>query len=149
MATQLHTEITIAAQAERVWEVLTTFERYPEWNPFISSITGKTEVGSRLVARLNAGGRQMTIRPRLLAADRPRELRWRGSLGIPGLFDGEHRFRLEPAGAGSVRFIQEERFSGVLAPLVLRFIGEETRQGFEAMNDALKARAEQAQPAMG
>jgi hypothetical protein len=42
-----------------------------------------------------------------------------------------------------VRFVQEERFTGLLAPLVLRFIEGSTRQGFEAMNLALKARAEQ------
>ena len=65
-----------------------------------------------------------------------------GHLGVPGLFDGEHRFRIEPSGADRVRFVQEERFTGLLAPLVMRFIERGTRRGFETMNQALKARAE-------
>ena len=85
----------------------------------------------------------MRMRPTVLAAKRPQELRWLGHLGVPGLFDGEHRFRIEPLGTDRVRFVQEERFSGLLAPLVLRFVERGTRQGFEAMNQALKARAEQ------
>lgn len=85
----------------------------------------------------------MSMRPTVLAATPSRELRWLGHLGMPGLFDGEHRFRIEPLGTDRVRFIQEERFSGLLASLVMRFIERGTRQGFEAMNQALKARAEQ------
>jgi len=85
----------------------------------------------------------MQLRPTLLAAAPSQELRWLGQLGVPGLFDGEHRFRIEPLGTNRVRFVQEERFTGLLAPLVLRFIESGTRRGFEAMNQALKVRAEQ------
>ena len=41
-----------------------------------------------------------------------------------------------------MRFVQSERFSGILVPLVMAFIGRSTRQGFEAINQALKERAE-------
>jgi len=84
----------------------------------------------------------MRMRPTVLAAAPSQELRWLGHLGVPGLFDGEHRFRIEPLGTDRVRFIQDEHFSGLLAPLVMRFIERDTRQGFETMNQALKARAE-------
>ena len=76
-----------------------------------------------------------------------RELRWIGHLGTRGIFDGEHRFRIEPMGSDRVRFVQEERFSGVLAPLIMRFIRDSTMQGFAEMNAALKTRAEGAMPA--
>ena len=144
MASRLHSETAIQASPERVWEVLTDFRAYPEWNPFIPRITGALEAGSRLDVQLQPpGGRGVRMRPTVQAAEPPRELRWLGHLGIPGLFDGEHRFRIEAAGTDRVRFIQEERFTGLLAPLVLRFVERGTRQGFEAMNQALKARAEQ------
>jgi hypothetical protein len=84
----------------------------------------------------------MTMRSTLLVAELDRELRWIGSLGVPGIFDGEHTFRIESISANRVRFVQEERFSGVLAPLILRVVRESTLQGFEAMNRALKSRAE-------
>jgi hypothetical protein len=85
----------------------------------------------------------MRLRPTVLAATPSRELRWLGQIGVPGIFDGEHRFRIEPLDQDRVRFVQEERFAGLLAPIILRFVERATRQGFEAMNQALKARAEQ------
>jgi hypothetical protein len=144
MSPQLHTEIAIEATPERIWEILTDFAAYPAWNAFIPCISGPGTVGSRLDVQMRPpGGRSMQLRPTVLAAAPSEELRWLGQLGVPGLFDGEHRFRIEPLAADRVRFVQEERFNGLLAPLVLRFIERGTRQGFEAMNQALKARAEQ------
>jgi hypothetical protein len=144
MSPQLHTEIAIEATAERVWEILTDFAAYPAWNAFIPCISGPGTVGSRLDLQMRPpGGRGMQFRPTVLAAAPSQELRWLGQLGVPGLFDGEHRFLIEPLGTNRVRFVQEERFTGLLAPLVLRFIESGTRRGFEAMNQALKVRAEQ------
>jgi hypothetical protein len=144
VASRLHSETAIQASPERVWNVLTDFAAYPEWNPFIPRITGSLETGSRLDVQLQPpGSRGVRMRPTVQAAEPPRELRWLGHLGIPGLFDGEHRFRIEAVGTDWVRFVQEERFTGLLAPLVLGFVERGTRQGFEAMNQALKARAEQ------
>ena len=143
MSSQLHTEIEIEASPERVWEILTDFAAYSTWNPFIPRISGSASVGSRLDVQLQPpSGRGMRLHPAVLAAVPSHELRWMGHTGVPGLFDGEHRFRIEPLGPDRVRFVQEERFTGLLAPLVLRFIERGTRQGFEAMNLALKARAE-------
>jgi hypothetical protein len=144
MSSQLHTNIPIQATPQRVWEILTDFAAYPAWNPFVPRISGPVAPGSRLDVQLQPrGGRGMRMRPTVLAAAPSRELRWLGHLAVPGLFDGEHGFRIEPLGTDCVRFIQEERFSGLLAPLVLRLVERSTRQGFEAMNLALKARAEQ------
>jgi hypothetical protein len=144
MPNNLHTEIDIEASPARVWEVLTDFAAYPDWNPFIRRIAGQATVGSRIEAHLlPPGGREMTFRPTMLAAEPESELRWIGYVGTPGIFDGEHRFRIEPIAPNRVRFIQEERFSGLLAPLILRFIERSTLEGFAAMNRALKARAEQ------
>lgn len=61
---------------------------------------------------------------------------------LPDLSDGEHRFEIEPLDDGQVRFVQAERFSGLLVPLLWGMIGGKTRAGFEAMNAALQARAE-------
>ena len=140
---ELTTEIEIAASPSSVWRVLTDFARYGEWNPFIQAIDGDAKVGATLKVQMTApGGRKMTFKPRVLAADENRELRWKGRLLVPGIFDGEHRFVIEPRGSG-VRFVQAERFSGILIPLAWRSIDRDVRQSFEALNRALKARAEQ------
>ncbi|HLE55364.1 MAG TPA: SRPBCC domain-containing protein [Thermoplasmata archaeon] len=63
-------------------------------------------------------------------------------MGIPGLFDGEHIFEIEPAGAGRTRFVQREVFRGLLVPVLARSLDRDTKRGFEEMNRALKMRAE-------
>lgn len=143
MSRLLHTEVVIDASPDDVWAILADFAAYPEWNPFIRRIAGKLEVGSPLEVELGPpGGRAMTIRPTVREVQAGRVLRWLGRLGLPGLFDGEHEFQIEPMGAKQVRFVHSERFSGILVPVIMAFIGDSTRQGFEAMNQALKERAE-------
>ena len=108
---QLHTEIEIDAPAKRVWELLTDFASYPQWNPFIRQISGRLAPGERLQARLEPpGGRAMTFKPKVLTVEPNRELRWLGHLLLPGLFDGEHSFTIEPLEGNRVRFIQREAF---------------------------------------
>jgi len=140
---QLQTEIEIDAGPERVWSILTDFAAYPEWNPFIRFIHGAAEQGGRLEVRIQPSGTKgMTFRPSVLVADAGRELRWLGRLLLPGIFDGEHRFVIEPIAAGKVRFQQSERFSGILVPIFRGSHYRDTKRGFEEMNLALKERAE-------
>ncbi|KAB1186975.1 MULTISPECIES: SRPBCC domain-containing protein [Haloferax] len=143
MARKLTTSTEIDAPPERVWDVLVDFDRYDEWNPFMR-IAGRANMGATLVVRLMPpGGRESVFEPDVIRYEKHREFGWLGHLFVPGLFDGEHQFRLEPLDGGTrTRFEHVETFSGVLAGLTLRFIGDETKAGFEAMNEALKIRVE-------
>jgi hypothetical protein len=143
----LRSEIDIAAAAETVWRVLADFSAYPSWNPFVRFICGQQMLGARLSVTVQPpGGKAMSFRPRLLVFEPNRELRWKGQLLVPGLFDGEHYFQLTESMPGKTHLVHGEVFSGVLVPLVLRGSARAgTARGFEAMNRALKVRAE-AQP---
>jgi hypothetical protein len=141
---ELRSEIEIQASAERVWELLTNFPSFPQWNPFIRKASGNIRVGERLEVNIQPSGASgMTFRPTVVKAEPNRELRWLGHLLISGLFDGEHIFIIEPLGEGRVRFTQREVFTGLLVPLFARSLDTDTRRGFEEMNQALKTRAEQ------
>jgi hypothetical protein len=102
---ELHTEIDIEATPETVWSILTNFAAYPEWNPFIRRVMGVAQPGTKLMVRIHpSGAKAMSFRPTVLAAERPRELRWLGRFLLPGLFDGEHQFTLQAmASCGSRR----------------------------------------------
>jgi hypothetical protein len=140
----IHTEIDIERPAGAVWAILADIDRWPEWNPFAKA-SGRLAVGERLEVELRPPGQSpMRFRPTIVKLDPGVELRWLGHLGIPGLFDGEHGFRIEPAGPERCRFRHFEAFKGVLAGPLLWLAGDATRRGFEAMNEALKARAEAA-----
>lgn len=139
---ELTTDIDIDAPPETVWRVLADFDHYPAWNPFMR-VLGRPNRGARLVVDLSPpGARQTRFRPTVTHVERGRELRWRGHLFVTGLYDGEHRFRIESREDGGSRFVQAESFSGLLVGPINRFVGDATRRGFEAMNAALKTRAE-------
>jgi hypothetical protein len=139
----LERQIDIDATPETVWQVLTDFGAYGEWNPFIPSIEGATEVGTRLTVRIEPpGGRGMTLRPVVRSVEPGRRFGWLGRLGLPGIFDGAHEFVIEPRTDGRCRFVHRETFRGLLVPLVGRVLAR-TADGFEAMNQALQQRAEQ------
>lgn len=143
MAKQIETSIVINAPAKLVWEILTDFEQYPQWNPFIKSIKGDVKVGSKIVARIEPPGAQgMTFKPKVLAFTPEKEFRWLGNLIIPGLFDGEHSFILRANENKTTTLIQSEKFKGILVPLFRKMLDNNTIQGFQQMNEKLKERAE-------
>lgn len=140
---RISTSIEISADSSTVWGILTDFGKYGEWNPFIRSIEGNKEIGARLNVFLQPSGtRGMRFRPMLLEFSEVRGIRWLGRLGIPRLFDGEHSFSISKSSDGSVRFVQEESFRGILVPLLKKSLEKDTKRGFEEMNRALKARSE-------
>ena len=140
---EIETEIEIETTPEALWAILMGFPEYPKWNPFIRSIEGVAGEGQHLNLTIEPpGSKAMTIRPRLLAVASGRELRWLGRLLLPGLFDGEHYLQIVPLTTGRVKFIQGEKFSGILVWTAKSGLLANTKKGFAAMNEALKSRAE-------
>ncbi len=140
---ELNTEILISAPAERVWEILMDFERYPQWNPFVRTISGEATEGSRLKVNIKPeGGVGMTLTPLVVDSSKNQKFGWRGKLFIGGIFDGIHEFIIHDQGETGVRFVHREEFTGLLVPILWPMLETKTRLGFEGMNVALKARAE-------
>lgn len=139
------TDIEINAPADKVWHFLTDFENFSNWNPFILVKSGKLETGSRLEVQLYLpDSKPVSFRPTVLKVKPLKEFRWKGSMWIRGVFDGEHVFRIEELDRNRVRLIQCERFRGVLAPLILHVMRRDIETGFEKMNRALKDISEKA-----
>ncbi len=134
----IKTEIRIKASPKKVWSVLTDFEKYPDWNPFILSLTGEMVIGQNIKIVLP----DMKFKPTLLVFEKNKELRWIGKLLFKGLFDGEHSFIIEDNKDGTVTFRHEEIFNGILVGPFAKKLDNDTREGFEAMNEALKKRVE-------
>jgi hypothetical protein len=142
--TVLHTEIEIDATPDEVWQVLADRAAYPTWNPFIVSSTGDLLAGGTITNVLkDTNGKETEFTPELLAVEPGKELRWIGSIGFGGIFDGEHSFRIEPLEGGRSRLIQEEKFNGVAVPFTVSMLNNTIKPQFHAMNEALAKRAEQ------
>ena len=144
---QILTTIEIEASPARVWQVLTDFPAYPEWNSVLPQIRGEAVPGKRLQVWVRfVAGITVSFRPKVLHAEYERELRWQGRFLRSRLFAGEHSFVIEPLGNGRVLFLHDEVYSGLLVPVILPLIGGSNRRVFEVMNRELKARAESSLP---
>lgn len=140
MATKIQTTIDIQASPAQVWEVLINTQEYPAWNPFITSIEGELAIGNRIKATIG----KMNFTPTILAYEQNKKLEWLGHLLLPKLFfDGKHSFTLTANPDGTTTLIHSEVFTGLLVPLFKKQLMTETKAGFEAMNQALKARVEE------
>jgi hypothetical protein len=140
---ELKTEAEIQAPPEHIWEILTDFARYSEWNPFLLDVRGGLEVGSTLHVHAGASsGRHFQYRPRVLAVEPGRELCWRAHFVADRLFSGDQFFRLLTAdGDRSTRLVHGATFTGWLVNYMGNFLTDVGR-GFIGMNQALKRRAE-------
>lgn len=137
----LRHEIEIDAPVGHVWETLTDTTDY-SWNPFIHRIAGRLTVGEKLQVEIEPpGGRVMRFAPTVLDVEPERTLRWMGHFLVSRILDGEHTFELQPLAGDRTRFIQSERFSGILVGLLGRTL-DKTEHGFAAMNAALKGKVE-------
>ncbi len=139
---EIFTEIDINTSAEKVWQILTDFKNYPQWNPVIKSAEGNIREGEFLKVQIQPPGRSaMIFQPKVLKAEINKELRWKGKFIIPGLFDGEHSFVLKEISRQKTKFFHSEKFTGILVPL-FKSVLKDSERGFEMMNEALKLRCE-------
>ena len=135
---EIRTEIIINANVDKVWTILTDFDSYPNWNPFIKYFKGIPKEGNKIEVKMvppNSSG--MIFKPTILKFTPNKELRWLGHTFVSGLFDGEHIFELISNNDGTTTFIQREKFHGILVPLLKNSLNN-TKDGFDAMNKKIK-----------
>jgi len=138
---EIRTEVDIDASREAVWAVLADFDAYASWNPFLE-ISGEARARTKVRLKTMPPGRPANTQTAdVLTAWAPRHLRIQGKLFAPWLFSGTHILELAEH-AGGTRLTNREEFEGILAPVVLFLLGRRLPGGFEAMNQALKARVE-------
>ena len=136
----VRTTIDIAAPPSRVWAVLADTAAWPAWNPEITALHGPLTPGARIEIHDGARDDEMVFHPVIRTVEPGHELSWRGRILMPHLFDVLHAFTLAPTQAGGTRFTQSEQIRGVL---LWFYDVEQLRPSSNAMNLALKARAEQ------
>jgi hypothetical protein len=133
-------EVVAQAPCEVAWGLVTAFDRYDAWNPYLVRAAGRAVEGAGLSLDARPPGEDAEELDAEVIVVRPgRKLEWETRTVAPGVLDHEQIFRTLPAGPGRCRIVHEARFEGVLAPLA-DVDGE--RRGLAAMIAALARRAE-------
>ena len=139
----IETNIIVDSKPNKIWAILTKFEEYELWNPFMTKVVGNAILGSKIEVNIKTiSGKQRTYFPIITKCEINRELRWKGKSFLPGIFDGERIFVIEKTNDNRVSFLHKEVFKGLGVKLVGDKLDQDLRESFVMMNKALKARAE-------
>ena len=137
-ASTVRREMVVSAPRVRIWRLLTNFEQYERWNPYVVQARGDARIGNQLTFGTEDGDE---IEPEVMDVKAQRKLRWRSRRLAPGILDEEQTFRIIPVGDGRFRLVYEGRIEGVLAP----FSDTSSReQGYVRMLQALAREASRA-----
>ena len=139
----IETSIVIDSTPEKIWGILTNFEEYELWNPFMTKVIGSATLGSKIEVNIKTiSGKRRRYYPIITRYETNKELRWKGKSFLPGIFDGERIFILEKSDDNKILFSHKEIFSGLGVKLVGNKLNESLKESFVRMNKALKGRAE-------
>ncbi|KFH71398.1 hypothetical protein MVEG_01697 [Podila verticillata NRRL 6337] len=144
---EIKASITIAASPSEVWQTLTDFDQYPDWNPMLTLVKGKFAVGELLNVRMRLPSRLMcgtpvscSWSPMVIKSEPGACLEWSAPYsGIKGCLNGTHYFQLTSSHGGTqTEFTQGKKYHGWGTSLysVAGSI-EGARRGLVAMNSAL------------
>ena len=107
--------LSIHADPERVWRLLTDAKDFPRRNSTVTSIEGQIREGERLRLRVPGTDRMFTPKVSDVVPNQHMNIG-----GLAPLFRGVRRFGLMRREEGSTDFAMEERFSGLMLPLIRR-----------------------------
>jgi len=138
----LTSELVIDTPATTVFEIITDFDGYQRWNPWIIRAAGGSKEGDLVRVTSLVGGKPMKVRHRVLSHRPGREFRW-CDLGWFTVFAFGQRARfLEPVTGGRVAYRCELKITGVASWLVEQQLRSSLQGGLDAETAALKERAE-------
>jgi uncharacterized protein YndB with AHSA1/START domain len=141
-ATTIEHQVVINAPAQLVWQVLTTLERYGDWNRYATEAHGTLKAGGEveIVARLGNGTQR--VNNRVLEIIPEQTLCWVSMNWYQALVRGTRCRYLEPQTDGTTHFRERETMQGPFARIVVGLMRRQLAAGLQAECDSLKAEAE-------
>ena len=139
---RIEDRIGIQAPAELVWDILADLGRWHEWNPTYPQAAGQIRIGEVVTLTLALPGQPpQALTPRIMDWVPNEQLHWQLKM-MGGLIKTLRYFEIEALGEASTVVDNGEIFGGLMGPSLGKRMGRSVRRGFQAMNAALKDRAE-------
>jgi len=147
MAGIFEVKIQIAAPPEYVWKVLIDFEKYEEWNPFITKIEGEPKIGSHIVLHVRLNPRLDSIqfsKEMIISLKENQHLSYDTHFLSSSLFNAVRWQTIRPTEDGlSSIYHSQQKITGIASWPISRIFGDRICEGFEASSLSLKKRAEE------
>lgn len=143
MSIRIEHRIGIAATPEKVWDVIADLERWGDWNPLHPEASGHIAIGGRLeLAEALDGDPARRLEATIPDWTPEIQLVWNVRRGF--LSRSTRYFELESLTDHSTLLANGEIFDGLLGEDWAAKRRASFRAAFEAINEAIKARAEAA-----
>ncbi|WP_428239498.1 SRPBCC family protein [Gynuella sp.] len=139
MRREVRTEIEIDTSIQDVWKVLTDFDTYHQWNPFLTRIQGNLQVGNELHISVTFPNQDsMNFKASVVAVEEGNNIRWFGKFLLKSIFSGTHSLELESISEHRCRLINREEYGGFLIRFMWAKLAQNAADGFMQMNQGLK-----------
>lgn len=139
----IESRIEINAPKSLVWEVLLDFDNYPIWNPFTPRIDCDLLIGNELGLHVDMkmDGKIRIQKETLLWHKPGNSIAW----GITKTFPvrTERAQIIEELSPNRTSYYTYDKFWGLLVPIVMLGFRKDIQQGFDAVAQGLKQRAEE------
>ena len=139
---KLHAQIEMAVPVKEVWQVLTDFDAYPQWNPvFTALMSSHPQAGKSFKIQIKTPQSQSITTKAVWQAFEPKKsLAWSSVWWHPLIFKAVHRFELEHIDQNRSMLIHTEIFMGLLAKKIYRDTAGDWAQSFLKLNEMLHIR---------
>ncbi|MCP4805237.1 MAG: hypothetical protein GY913_02915 [Proteobacteria bacterium] len=130
--------VEIDEPAQVTWDVLTAWDAYAEWNPWVIEAA---EIGPRVDVTVILDDTTMDARHRVILVDEPDRYCWEDMGAFTIVAKGQRCRTITTTATGST-LTTELILKGPLKGMADRRYGDAMRSGVRAESDALKGRAE-------
>lgn len=135
--------LDINASAEQVWEVLTDFPRYGEWNPFVVECRSTLKPGEAYDMKVKLMAFPQRQVEWMLEHVPGRKFAYQMKPFPLGALRSYRSHEVVAAGAGRARYTSYFRLEGWMMPLVRAMVGSRIESGMRGMWEGLQKRSEQ------
>ena len=134
--------IGVQAPAELVWEIVSDFSTWGDWNPIHPQAEGQLKIGTPLTVHHALPGEPVRVLQPVVQDWVPYEqLHWRSSR-LGGFVTAIRYIEIENMGPGSSTFSNGELFMGLLVRWVSRDERRRLKAAYAQMGEALRDHAE-------
>ncbi|HKT53473.1 MAG TPA: SRPBCC domain-containing protein [Caulobacteraceae bacterium] len=142
MAVKIEHRLGVQAPAAVIWELLEDVSGWPAWNPLYPAAAGRIGYGELLKLSIALPDQPArAIEARILDWAPNEAIHWR-TTALQGLVTMTRYLEIESLGETNAIFSNGEIFSGWFGARAARRARPQLKQGFAALGEAMKARAE-------
>ncbi|WP_224962381.1 SRPBCC domain-containing protein [Geomonas subterranea] len=134
----IHSETVLQTTRERVWELLSDFALYPQWNPLFPKFAGPGTVGGAHELVVHLPGIDPFAVQATLVTIGGGVLSWRSTFGGRFFLSWTFSCSLELVAHERLKVRLESEFCGMLAPLFRFALARSMAEGMEQLNQALR-----------